>query len=178
MGKQHLISILRNPLAIFLIKGFLFFLIWDQLVYNYLVTTSMHNWVIYRLLDVSQWMLSWFYPSVAVNQFDLYVNGHDCVHVGIPCNGLDVMGVFACIILAYRAAWYHKGWMVLVGVGLVFLLNSIRVSALAALIIQHQKSFDINHKYVFNFILYGILLLIFSVWSSKFGTKPVQRSSD
>ena len=172
MDKQHLISILCNPLAIFLIKGILFFLVWDQVVYNYLVTMKMHNWVIYRLLDVSQWMLGWFYPSVAVKQFDIYINGRDCVHVGIPCNGLDVMGVFACIILAYRAAWYYKGWMMLVGVGIVFLLNSIRVSALAALIIQRQNSFDLNHKYIFNFILYGILLIIFSVWSSKFGTKP------
>ena len=135
-------------MTIFLIKGFIFFLIWDQLVYTFLITPSIHSWVIYRLLDLSEWMLGWFYPEVMVKQTDLFIGGHDCVHVGIPCNGVDVMGVFACIILAVKAPWYHKGWIIIVGSAIVFLLNAIRVSVLAVLIIERHISFDINHKYI------------------------------
>ncbi len=164
----------HNPLALFLVKGFLFFIIWDQLIYNYLITTDMHNWVIFRLLDVSQWFLGIFYNLVQTKNFELYINTRNCVHVGIPCNGLDVMGAFACLILAYQFRWYHKIWMALTGVIIVFLLNAIRVSALAAIVLKHKTLFDINHKYVFNFILYGILLLIFSIWSSRYATKPTK----
>jgi exosortase/archaeosortase family protein len=140
-------------------------------LYNYLISAEMHNWVIFRLLDLSQWELNWFYPDVVIRKFNLYINGHGCVHVGIPCNGIDVMGVFACIVLAFRAKWYHKLWVIVVGVFTVFILNSIRASALAAIILHNRHAFDINHKYVFNFILYGTLLLLFSLWSSKFGAK-------
>jgi exosortase/archaeosortase family protein len=154
-----------------LIKGFVFFLLWDQLLYNYLITPEMHNWVIYRLLDVSQFILKFFYKTVDVYHFDLFISDRRCVHVGIPCNGIDVMGVFAALVLAYRSKWQHKLWMIMVGVAVVFMLNAIRASALAAIILHNRQAFDINHKYIFNFVLYGLLLLIFSLWSSRFGRK-------
>ena len=164
------LSIIRNPLLSFLIKGLVLFLLWDQLFYNHLITTDIHNWVIYRLLDSSKWLLGWFYPNIETNHFNIVINGHRCVHVGIPCNGIDVMGIFTCLILAFKAPWFHKLWMIVCGIAIIFALNSIRASALAAIIINHRKAFDINHKYIFNFILYGILLLIFYLWSSRFGT--------
>lgn len=164
---------LKNPLVLFLIKGFVFYMLWDQLLYNFLITPAMHNWVILQLLEVCQWWLRLFYSDVSFKGFDLYIHGHDCVHVGIPCNGIDVMGVFACLILAFRATWLQRIAMIFSGVVLVFTLNVLRISSLAMLAINHHKLFDINHKYVFNFVLYGILLLIFSVWSSKVtGKKP------
>jgi exosortase/archaeosortase family protein len=160
----------ENPLALFLLKGFLFFLLWDLLVYDYLITPAMHDWVIYRLLDFSKAVLGCFFQNVTTVNTELYINGMHCAHIGIPCNGLDVMGVFASIVLAYNAKWFHKVWMILGGCILVFLLNSARISILSAFIYHHERrAFDINHKYIFNIILYGILLLVFSVWSSKFG---------
>ena len=162
----------KNPLALFLLKGFLFFVLWDLLVYDYLITTAMHNWVIYRLTDISAVVLGWFFPAVTGFGTEIFVQGKHCVHIGIPCNGLDVMGVFACIVLAFNARWYHKTWMILVGCITVFFLNIVRICALAALIIgNHIRAFDINHKYIFNTILYGVLLILFSIWISKFGTQ-------
>jgi exosortase/archaeosortase family protein len=117
-------------------------------------------------------MLHWFFNDVVVQKFELFVNGCHCVHVGIPCNGIEIMGVFACIVLAYKAKWYHKIWIIIVSVVTVFVLNAIRVSVLAVYVLHHQmRTFEINHKYIFNIILYGILLVIFSLWISKFGTK-------
>ena len=169
--------ILQNPLFIFLSKGFVFFILWDQLFYNYLINPEIHNWTINNLLYASKWILNWFYPNIIVHNFNIYINHRNCVHVGIPCNGIDAMGVFACLILAYRAQWFHKLWMILTGVTIIFTLNTIRVAALAAIIIENKKVFDINHKYIFNFILYGILLILFSLWSSKFGTKTNKRQT-
>jgi len=169
----------KNPLTLFLVKGFLFFLLWDLLVYDYLITPAMHNWVIYRLVDISVVVLGWFFPSVTGAGTEIFIYGKHCVHIGIPCNGIEVMGVFASIVLAFKAAWYHKGWMVLVGCITVFLLNIARICGLAALITEHHiRAFDINHKYIFNIVLYGVLLILFSLWSSKFGKRPTARSID
>ena len=164
----------KNPLALFLLKGFLFFLLWDLLVYSYLITPVIHDWVIYRLLDFSKIVLSLVYSDIYIIDTELYINGVHCVHVGIPCNGIEVMGVFASIVLAYDAKWFHKAWIIVSGCIIIFLLNTARISILAGFIYHKQlRAFDINHKYIFNIVLYGILLLVFSIWSSKFGTsKP------
>jgi exosortase/archaeosortase family protein len=167
-NRKTYIQYLKNPLTIFLIKGFLFYLIWDLLVYNYLITTAMHQWVIQRLLIFTSFFLNLFNPTQVVGD-GLYIFGKLRVHVGIPCNGVEMMGVFACIVIAFRARWYHKLWMIVSGSIIIFILNSIRVGLLAALIVHHHLAFDINHKYIFNIFLYGTLLIIFSLWSSRFG---------
>lgn len=159
-----------DPLAIFLLKGFLFFLLWDVIVYPYVITPGIHDWVIYRLLDLSRIALGWFYSDIFSMDTELYINGFHCVHIGLPCDGIEVMGVFASIVVAYRAKWFHKTWMVFCGIILIFLLNAARISVLASFVYNHRiRAFDINHKYIFNVVLYGVLLLVFSVWSSKFG---------
>jgi exosortase/archaeosortase family protein len=162
----------NNPLTAFLIKGFLFFIVWDLLIFAYAVSPSMHQWMIFRLLDASSLLLRWGFHMVSTSGTELYINGIHCVHIGIPCDGIEVMGVFACIVLAYQASWYHKAWMVPLGCLLVFVLNTLRIVILSGLLYHRQlRAFDINHKYVFNIILYGILLILFSIWSSKFGIK-------
>jgi exosortase/archaeosortase family protein len=164
----------NNPLTIFLFKGFLFFTIWDLVIYQYIIPLSMQNWVIFRLLDGSSFLLRLIYPVTITAGTELYINHMHCVHIGIPCNGIEVMGVFACIILAYRAKLYSKILMVITGCIVVFILNTLRIVVLTFFIYNHHlKAFNINHKYIFNLVLYGILLIIFSLWSSKFGIKRV-----
>ena len=163
----------KNPLAVFLLKGFMFFALWNLILFPYLITPAMNNWVIFRLVDISVMVLSWFYPLVTGWGSEMFIHGRHIVHIGIPCNGIDVMGVFACIVFSFGAPWMHKIWMVLAGCLMVFLLNILRITGLAALLIEHHiHAFDINHKYIFNTILYAVLLILFSLWSSKFGTKP------
>ena len=162
----------KNPLAQFLLKGFLFFILWDLIIYDYLIVPSVHNWVIFRLVNVSVRILGWIYPAVSGAGTEIFIHGRHFVHIGIPCNGIDVMGVFACIVLAYQAKWIPKLWMIVAGCLLIFLLNTLRITILTVLLYRHHfKSFDFNHKYIFNIILYGILLFVFSLWSSKFGIK-------
>lgn len=172
--KNILNKIKENPLALFLLKGFLFYVLWGLVIYNYVITASIQNWLIDRLVEVSVWVMRFFYSEVTAFGTEIFIHGKRMVHIGIPCNGLDVMGVFACIVLAYNAKWVHKAWVIVVGCITVFILNTARICGLAALIEgRHIHAFDINHKYVFNTILYGVLLILFSVWSSRFGViKP------
>jgi len=171
-SKTFIHRYINNPLTVFLIKGFLFFMIWDLVIYEYVITPAIHQWMIHQLLQASTGLLRMGFNSSFSSGTELYINGVHCVHIGIPCDGIEVMGVFACIVLAYQAPWYHKTWMVIGGCMVVFILNTIRIVILSGLLYHHQlKAFDINHKYVFNLILYGILLILFSLWSSTFGIK-------
>ena len=171
--KKHINRLVKNPLALFLLKGFLFYILWGLIIYDYVITSGIHNWLINRLVEISLIALRCFYQDVTGMGSEIFISGRHVVHIGIPCDGLDVMGVFACIVLAFNARWFHKGWIIVTGCITVFILNIARICGLAALIAEnHIKAFDINHKYVFNTILYGVLLIIFSIWSTKFGTKP------
>lgn len=159
-------------MALFLLKGMVLFLTWDLIVYPFVISDLMHSWMIAHLVECSVMTLHWFYPHAVANNSELYINGFHCVHVGIPCDGIEAMGVFSCIVLAFSAKWYHKLWLLVIGYGLIFILNSLRIEALAILVVtQNKQTVDISHKYIFNVLLYVVLLLLFWLWSTKFGKK-------
>lgn len=162
----------QTPLAFFLLKGLALFLIWDLIIYPYVISGTMHSWMIHYLVEWSSVTLHWFFPHTVANNSELYINGVHCVHVGIPCNGIEAMGVFSCIVLAFNTHWYHKLWLLMISYGVIFILNAMRIAALAILVVtQNKQAVDISHKYIFNVLLYVVLLFLFWLWSIKFGKK-------
>ena len=177
--KSYFVHIRTNPLPVFLIKGFLFFALWNFILYPILITQPIHDWVIQHLVQLSSYILGWFYPMVTHSCTEIFILGKHYIHVGNPCDGIEIMGVFASIVLAFHSKWYHKLWFVITGCFVTTLLNIIRITGLTMLIYgKHIRAFDINHKYVFNTILFAVLLILFSLWTTKFGIQKTTHISE
>jgi exosortase/archaeosortase family protein len=170
--KGMLGSYLKTPLANFIFRGIALFLFWDLIFYPFLIPESFHTMLIGYLLSFSGAVLNVLHFDVVTSNEDIILNGMRTVHVGIPCDGIEAMGVFSCIVIAFHAKWVHKVWMIITGIIVIFLLNGARVVALAWLIAtNHLAAFNINHKYLFNIILFALLLIMIYLWSSKFAVK-------
>ncbi|MDF7812915.1 archaeosortase/exosortase family protein [Hymenobacter sp. YC55] len=82
------------------------------------------------------------------------------VYVGDYCNGLVLYALFTGFVLAYPGPLRRKVWFIPAGIFIVYLLNVVRVAALAVNFLYSFKTVDFNHHYTFTFIVYGCIFLL------------------
>jgi len=97
----------------------------------------------------------------------LLMNRQAAVIVGPPCNGLVLYALFSGFVLAFPGPWRRKLWFIPAGIFLIWLLNVLRVSALA--INQHyaHQSVDFNHHYTFTFVVYSCIFGLWMLWARR-----------
>ena len=101
------------------------------------------------------------------NNLLVMMNGQPAVIVGVPCNGLVLYALFGGFILAFPGPWQRKLWFIPAGIFLIWVLNVLRVAALAINHHYAHQSVDFNHHYTFNFIVYGCIFGLWMLWSRR-----------
>ena len=98
------------------------------------------------------------------------MDNQSSVIVGAPCNGLVLYALFAGFVLAFPGPWARKAWFIPLGVFVIWLLNVLRVAALA--INQHysHQTVDFNHHYTFTFVVYGCIFGLWMLWARRLAT--------
>lgn len=77
------------------------------------------------------------------------------------CNGLEVMVLYAGLILCLPASTKRKLLFILPGVVCIEVLNVVRCTALAEIYLTHPEYLDFSHHYLFTFLVYAF---IFWLW--------------
>lgn len=110
-----------------------------------------------------------FAASVGGDTSLLLMDGRPAVIVGAPCDGLVLYALFAGFIIAFPAPLRSKLWFIPVGILVLYLLNIVRVAALA--LNQHyaHRSVDFNHHYTFSFVVYTCICLLWMWWVRRYG---------
>jgi exosortase family protein XrtF len=99
------------------------------------------------------------YPNLVL------MSGQPAVVVGPPCNGLVLYALFAGFVVAFPGSTRRKLWYIPAGIALIWVLNVLRVVALA---LNHQyahESLDFNHHYTFTFVVYGFIFGLWMLWA-------------
>lgn len=91
--------------------------------------------------------------------------GQPAVLVSSPCNGLALYALFAGFVVAYPGSLWRKAWFIPLGIGAVYLLNVLRVAALALNHTYWLHTVDFNHHYTFTFVAYGAILALWRWWA-------------
>jgi exosortase/archaeosortase family protein len=99
----------------------------------------------------------------------LLMDNIPAVAVGSPCDGLVLYALFAGFIIAFPGPVRPKLWFVPLGIGVLYLLNIVRVGALALNHHYAHQSVEFNHHYTFNFIVYGCICLLWMQWVRRYG---------
>lgn len=97
----------------------------------------------------------------------LLMSGEPSVIVGPPCNGLVLYALFGGFVLAFPGPWERKAWFIPAGIVLIWVLNVVRVAALA---INHHYSHatvDFNHHYTFTFVVYSCIFGLWMLWARR-----------
>lgn len=109
-----------------------------------------------------------FPASIAPDDSILIMMGQQkAVYVGDYCNGLVLYALFTGFVLAYPGPVRRKLWFIPAGVLAIYLLNVVRVAALAINFLYSFKTVDFNHHYTFTFIVYGCIFLLWMLWARR-----------
>lgn len=94
----------------------------------------------------------------------LLIRNMPAVYVGPACNGLVMYALFAGFVVAYPGPWLRKLWYIPTGIVIIWLLNVLRVAALAINVHYAYSSVDFNHHYTFNLIVYSCIFGLWLLW--------------
>ena len=93
--------------------------------------------------------------------------GQPAVLVGSPCNGLVLYALFAGFVLAYPHNGRRRGWFIVGGMATLYLINVVRVAALALNHTYWYHTVDFNHHYTFTFLAYAAILGLWAWWAKE-----------
>ncbi len=97
--------------------------------------------------------------------------------IGEPCNGIKVMGLFSIFLIAFPGPWKPKLWYIPMGVVIIHIANTLRVSALTIIEAKWPQYLDFNHNVTFQVLIYGIIFLMWYIWVQKFSSINLKKVS-
>ena len=91
------------------------------------------------------------------------------------CNGLEIMFIYIGILLFLPTSSITRKIIFITG-GLIVLIvaNIVRCTALLWLYLFHHPYFDINHHYIFTFIMYTIIIAGWLLYLKKSPKNEIQ----
>ena len=98
---------------------------------------------------------------------DVYFNHRNVVSIEDPCNALELFVLYAGFIVCMPASMIRKVIFIAGGILLIHITNVIRCAVVAYTIIYDPKYADFAHHYVFTFIVYGLIIALWLIFSRK-----------
>ncbi|MBL1233276.1 MAG: hypothetical protein CMD31_09630 [Flavobacteriales bacterium] len=156
----------------FFLKAVLMYLLWFVLYEKWLLRVGwVDKIVIDNLVMMTDVLLQGVGYETFVVEHAIGIQGSHGVFIGTPCNGLDLMALFAGFVIIFNGSWKHKLWFIPLGLIIIHLLNLLRVIALTIMAKTAPEYLDFNHKYTFTIILYAFVFLGWMLWVKYFAVK-------
>jgi exosortase family protein XrtF len=158
----------EKKIVLFIAKVLGLYLLW-YLVYDLWIFPDgkLDTWLSEHVAWAASLLLSLFgFPSYAEGVAVL-VNGRPTVLIGNPCNGMVLFGIFTGFIIAFPGLVKRKVVFIVIGLMAIYLVNVLRVVALALNHIYSYGTVSFNHHYTFTFAVYGCIFLLWMYWVKR-----------
>ena len=154
---------------LFIAKAIAVYLLWFFIYEQWLLKVGwLDNLVIDNLIYFAELLLQLFSWEYFTYGHSIGVDGSHGVYVGVPCNGLDLIALFAGFIIIFKGSWKNKLWYIPLGILIIHLLNVLRVFALILIENYNPELLEFNHKYTFTILLYVLVFFGWVVWVKKY----------
>lgn len=133
--------------------------------FDHLLTENI-TYLICRMLDLSGYQVHYSIANKIGETF-IYLNSSTfpLIRVGASCNGLELLVLFTVFIICYPGRIARKLWFIPTGLVLIYFLNVLRNFLLTLMEIHHSPYFELFHRYVFIFMVYGAIFLLWMWWA-------------
>ncbi len=120
------------------------------------------SWTINTLGRNSEAVNSSTHPSVKLS-----VDGNVVYRVIEGCNAISVMILFASFVLAFAKACKKTALFLLLGFVLLYIMNLLRLVALAYIYADYSQYKAFSHEIMFPAVIYGTVVLLWLYWIKK-----------
>jgi exosortase family protein XrtF len=165
MLKELLANLKENKKAVIFVASMLGIYLLLQFTYDYGISpnTSVDSKLIGLIISQAESILqfSGYELLIPDPQYGAHmgIEGTSGVVIGNPCDGLSLFILFTSFLIVFSGKWWFKILYILLGIGLIHLLNVLRVVALALIVKYSPESLDFHHSYTFTLFIYGIIFL-------------------
>jgi len=159
----------RNLIERWFMNAFVIFTLGFLIDYSILNATP---WVDKKFTEITAQVSQWLISVTTNADVGMYVErigiqictkGNHCIYIGDACNGRNLYLVYVGLLVSIPYGdWKNKTIFSLIGIGLIFLANILRIIFLVALIDVSFDLFSVFHHYIFQLLLY---LLMFGLWN-------------
>jgi len=129
----------------------------DKLLTNLVTIGTVH---LTNFLHFLQFKVGWMiHPNNSPTANGITKNGIFFFIIDDTCNGLEIMMIYIGILLLIpNKSLIRTITFILSGLFMLIIANMVRCTALLWLYESHRLYFEINHHYVFTFLMYGIII--------------------
>jgi exosortase family protein XrtF len=93
------------------------------------------------------------------------------VRMGASCNGLELFVLFIFFVAAYPGKWKYKIPYLIAGIIIIHFINVLRSYWLTLMAYHHSPYFDLFHRYIFIFMIYGAVFVLWMLWANYYSKK-------
>ncbi len=162
----------QKTIIYFFVKALVLYLLWFVIYENWLQRVGWADKIIIdNLVFLTDNLLQCIGYQTFVVEHAIGIQGSHGVFIGTPCNGLDLMALFAGFIILFNGKWKDKLWFIVVGIIIIHFLNLLRVIALIIIAKHAPEQLDFNHKYTFTILLYVCIFLGWVIWVNNYSRK-------
>jgi exosortase/archaeosortase family protein len=101
------------------------------------------------------------YETILINNYVLKIIGYKGIAVGNYCLGFQLIYYFSMLVIISEISIAHKAIGILIGFVITSILNIIRITLLNLMTVYAPEWMFLSHDYIFNFIVFGILMLYY-----------------
>lgn len=158
-----------HPVYRFLTLFGLLSLIW-YFLYTYLLQpyTSLDESTIRLTTWFSSGILDALGHTTFVNGRELRIAGTSGLWIGDNCNAVVLFALFTGFIISFPGDLRSKTWYIPLGLAVIFILNCIRMAALAIIDTYSREWTEFNHTYTFTIVIYGAIFYMWMIWVNNF----------
>jgi len=98
---------------------------------------------------------------------NIYFHQRNVVSIEDGCNALELFVLYTGFIVCMPALVYRKLIFIAGGIILIYITNIIRCAGVAYITIYHPKYANFAHHYVLTFMVYGLIIALWLIFSKK-----------
>lgn len=98
------------------------------------------------------------------------------VRMGASCNGLELFVLFVFFVVAYPGRWLYKIPYLISGLIIIDIINIFRSYWLTIMAYNHYPYFNLFHRYIFIFMIYGAVFCLWMIWANYFSKKGYEKA--
>jgi exosortase family protein XrtF len=165
-----------NPVVILFGKAILLYLVW-YVVYVFFLAHDgrLDNFLNANLTNVGAAILQFLGYDVSIREgHNIYIANKPNISIGSPCNGLLLYVTHICFLIVLPSKIRYMLIFAVIGIVSIYSINIVRIIALSLNHLYNPETFDFNHKYVYQIIVYILVGLLWHTWIKKYAHLTVK----
>src|SRR4029453_7970594 len=156
---------------LFLIMAFFFVLTWDPIIKVVDIGAGLAQlsaWMSYEVLR----LLSVIVGFPLHRMGTIMGSGNFEVDVAPACSGAVPTSIYMAAVFAYPTSWRARWLGSLIGIGVIQIVNVVRVTALFLIGLYLREVFHDTHVYVAQALVVCVAVALWLYWATRFADAP------